>query len=80
MTPRARTSGLATALAALLSLDASAALGQEVLVIGQRVGPLDSADVVASVDVLGGEEIQKLVSEVYATPKDIAAKAAAMLK
>ena len=57
--PRARTSGLATAIAALLSLDASAALGQEVLVIGQRVGPLDSADVVASVDVLGGEEIQK---------------------
>jgi iron complex outermembrane recepter protein len=59
MTPRARTSGLATAITALLSLDASAALGQEVLVIGQRVGPLDSADVVASVDVLGGEEIQK---------------------
>ncbi|WP_437484255.1 TonB-dependent receptor [Sorangium sp. So ce1014] len=80
MTPRARTSGLATALAALLStpaaaaappgdaapagapgtvaLDASPALGEEVVVIGQRVGPLDSADVVTSVDILGGEAIQ----------------------
>ena len=29
---------------------------------------------------VAGEEIQKLVAEVYATPKDIAAKAGAMLK
>ncbi|WP_437937541.1 TonB-dependent receptor [Sorangium sp. So ce341] len=82
MTPRARTSGLAAALAALLSApDAAAAppedaappegalataapeappaLGEEVVVVGQRIGPLDSADVVASVDILGGEQIQE---------------------
>ncbi|MGK3968493.1 TonB-dependent receptor [Sorangium sp. So ce118] len=40
------------------ALDASAALGEEVVVIGQRIGPLDSADVLTSVDILGGEEIQ----------------------
>ncbi|WP_438006812.1 TonB-dependent receptor [Sorangium sp. So ce321] len=38
--------------------DAAAMLGEEVVVIGQRIGPLDSADVVTSVDVLGGEELQ----------------------
>ncbi|WP_437876463.1 TonB-dependent receptor [Sorangium sp. So ce513] len=82
MTPRAHTSRLAAALAALLSARAAAAeppaeaaapdadpatatpeaapmLGEEVVVIGQRIGPLDSADVVTSVDILGGEEIQK---------------------
>ncbi|WP_437675699.1 TonB-dependent receptor [Sorangium sp. So ce131] len=90
MSPRARTSGLATALVALLSaraadaappdaappdaappdaappasapeaasLDASLTLGEEVVVIGHRVGPLDSADVLTSVDILGGEQIQ----------------------
>ncbi|KYG08647.1 TonB-dependent receptor, partial [Sorangium cellulosum] len=35
------------------------ALGEEVVVVGQRIGPLDSADVVASVDILGGEQIQE---------------------
>ncbi|WP_437570273.1 TonB-dependent receptor [Sorangium sp. So ce542] len=82
MTPRARTSGLAAALAALLSApdvaaappedaappegalataapEAPPALGEEVVVVGQRIGPLDSADVVASVDILGGEQIQE---------------------
>ncbi|WP_437334820.1 TonB-dependent receptor [Sorangium sp. So ce394] len=82
MTPRARTSGLAAALAALLSTPAAAAappegaappgraletaapeapadLGEEVVVVGHRIGPLDSADVVASVDILGGEQIQE---------------------
>ncbi|XXT19395.1 TonB-dependent receptor [Sorangium sp. So ce429] len=39
-------------------LDASIALGEEVVVVGQRIGPLDSADVLTSVDILGGEEIQ----------------------
>ncbi|AUX27410.1 TonB-dependent receptor [Sorangium cellulosum] len=41
------------------ALDASPPPAEEVVVIGQRIGPSDSADVLTSVDILGGEELQK---------------------